>query len=106
MKNSKDATLADFGMSEAEIMARLAEFNPVDRLEGMLKAKVPVFVVHGDADEAVPYTENTAILKERYEKGGGSIEVKVIPGEGHKVSPSFFECPELVAFVLKMAKGE
>ena len=106
MKNSKDATLADFGMSEVEIVARLAEFNPVDRLEGMLKAKVPVFVVHGDADETVPYTENTAILKERYEKGGGSIAVKVIPGEGHKVSPSFFECPELVAFVLKVAKGE
>lgn len=105
MKNSKDATLADFGMSEAEIVARLSELNPVDRLGGMLKAKVPVFVVHGDADETVPYTENTAILKERYEEGGGSIEVRVIPGEGHKVSPSFFECPELVAFVLKVAKG-
>jgi len=26
--------------------------------------------------------------------------VKVIPGEGHKVSPSFFECQELVDFVL------
>jgi len=26
--------------------------------------------------------------------------VKIIPGEGHKVSPSFFECPELVDFVI------
>jgi hypothetical protein len=30
--------------------------------------------------------------------------VKIIPGEGHKVSPSFFECPELLDFVLAQAK--
>jgi alpha-beta hydrolase superfamily lysophospholipase len=105
LRRSKDQTLADFAMGEADLVARLAEFNPVDRLDGMLRAGVPVFVVHGDSDEVVPYEENTALLKERYEKGGGDIEVKVIPGEGHKVGPSFFECRELVAFVLKVAKG-
>lgn len=103
LKRSRDATLADFGMSEAELSARLTEFNPIDRLDGLLKHRVPVFVVHGDADVVVPYAENTALLKERYERGGGRIEVKVIPGEGHQVSPSFFECAELVAFVLREA---
>lgn len=104
LKNSKDATLADFGMTEAEIVAKLAELNPIDRLDGLLQNHVPIFVVHGDSDTTVPYAENTALLKERYERGGGRIEVKVIPGEGHKVSPSFFECPELVEFVRKMAE--
>jgi alpha-beta hydrolase superfamily lysophospholipase len=102
LKRSKDATLADFAMSEAELTGKLATLNPIDRLGGLIGAKVPVFVVHGDSDVVVPYEENTALLKERYEKAGGSIEVKVIPGEGHKVGPSFFECPELVAFVLKV----
>jgi hypothetical protein len=39
-------------------------------------------------------------LKERYDAGDGSIAVKPIPGEGYKVSPSFFECNELVEFVV------
>jgi dienelactone hydrolase len=100
LKNSKAATLADFGMPEGELVARLSEFNPVDNLQGLLANKVPMFVVHGDSDVVVPFDDNTRLLKERYEAGGGSITVKIIPGEGHKVSPSFFECKELVDFVL------
>jgi alpha-beta hydrolase superfamily lysophospholipase len=100
LKNSKAATLADFALSEAELVARLSEFNPVENLQGLLKNKVPMFVVHGDSDVVVPYDDNTRPLKERYEAGGGKITVKLIPGEGHKVSPSFFECRELVDFVL------
>lgn len=100
LKNSKAATLADFGLTEAELVEKLAQFNPVDNLKGLLSNKVPIFVVHGDSDVVVPYADNTQLLKERYEAGGGSIAVKLIPGEGHKVSPSFFECQELVDFVL------
>ena len=77
-----------------------SEFNPVDNLQGLLANKVPMFVVHGDSDVVVPYDDNTRVLKERYEAGGGQITVKLIPGEGHKVSPSFFECQELVDFVI------
>jgi alpha-beta hydrolase superfamily lysophospholipase len=100
LKNSKAATLADFGMPEAELASKLSHFNPVDNLQGLVANKVPMFVVHGDSDIVVPYDDNSRLLKERYEAGGGSIMVKVIPGEGHKVSPSFFECQELVDFVL------
>jgi pimeloyl-ACP methyl ester carboxylesterase len=100
LKNSQAATLADYAMSEDELLARLQELNPVDHLDGLLASKVPIFVVHGDSDVVVPYDDNTRVVKERYEAGGGSITVKIIPGEGHKVSPSFFECQELVEFVL------
>ncbi|OYW77228.1 MAG: hypothetical protein B7Z37_05200 [Verrucomicrobia bacterium 12-59-8] len=103
LKNSKAQTLADFAMPEAELVANLSEFNPVDHLQGLLANKVPMFVVHGDSDVVVPYELNTGLLKERYRAGGGQINVKVIPGEGHKVGPSFFECQELVDFVLKNA---
>jgi len=104
LKNSKSQTLADFAMTEADLVARLGEFNPIDNLKGLLDHKVPMFAVHGDSDVVVPYNDNTKLLKERYEAGGGQISVKVIPGEGHKVGPSFFECPELVDFVLAQAK--
>lgn len=103
LKNSKPATLADFGMTEAELVGKLSEFNPVDNLQGLLSHKVPMFIVHGDSDVVVPYADNTGLLKDRYAAGGGPITVKVIPGEGHKVSPSFFECQELVDFVVGIA---
>jgi len=102
LKN-KPVTLADYKLTEPELRAKLTELNPLDNLKGLLANKVPMFVVHGDADALVPYAENTQILKERYEAGGGQITVKLIPGEGHKVSPSFFECQELLDFVLKQA---
>lgn len=99
LKNSKPQTLADYGLSETELMARLKEFNPIDNLAGLAMNKVPMFAVHGDSDVVVPYDDNTRILQERYEAEGGSFTVKIIPGEGHKVGPSFFECQELVKFV-------
>ena len=103
LKNSKAATLADFALPEAELVAQLSQFNPVDNLQGLLANKVPMFVVHGDSDVVGPYDDNTRVLKERYEAGGGQITVKLIPGEGHKVSPSFFECQELVDFMIANA---
>jgi predicted esterase len=90
-------------MPEADLLARLKEFNPIDNLVGLVAHKVPMFAVHGDSDVVVPYDLNTKLLKERYEAEGGQFSVKVIPGEGHKVGPSFFECQELIDFVLKQA---
>jgi alpha-beta hydrolase superfamily lysophospholipase len=104
LKSSKSSTLADYGLTEAELVARLGEFNPIDHLDGLITHRVPFFVVHGDSDVVVPYQDNTELLKKRYEAAGGSISVKVIPGEGHKVTPSFFECQELVEFVLKQVE--
>jgi predicted esterase len=104
LKSSKSQTLADFSMTETELVGKLAEFNPIDNLQGLLANKVPMFAVHGDIDRLVPYDLNTKILKERYEAGGGSIQVKIIAGKGHQVDPGFFQCPELIDFILKQAK--
>ena len=104
LKNSKVQTLADFEMTEAELTTRLKEFNPPDNLAGLAAAKVPMFAVHGDTDVVVPHRDNTLLLKERYEALGGKITVKIIPGEGHKVGPSFFACPELVEFFQQQMK--
>lgn len=104
LKSSKAQTLADFSMTETDLVAKLSEFNPIDNLQALQQNKVPMFAVHGDVDKLVPYDLNTKLLKERYEAIGGSIQVKVIPGKGHQVDPGFFACPELTDFVLKHAK--
>jgi pimeloyl-ACP methyl ester carboxylesterase len=104
LKNSKPQTLADFALPEPELLAGLKEFNPIDNLAGLAANKVPMFAVHGDSDVVVPYDDNTKLLKERYEAAGGSFSVRIILGEGHKVTPSFFECQELVDFVLQQVR--
>ena len=48
--------------SEAEALAYTK--NPVDNLEPLAKAKVPLFLLCGDADDIVPYEENGAIVQE------------------------------------------
>jgi len=105
MKNLP-VTLADYKLTEAELRARLTEFNPLDNLKGLIEKKVPMFIVQGDADKAVPYQENALILKERYEAGGAPITLKLIAGEGHQATPAFFECRELIEFVLRQAEAK
>ncbi len=104
LKSSKKETLADFAMTEEQLTARLAEFNPINNLAGLAKQKVPMFAVHGDKDGPVPYDLNTKLLKANYEALGGICTVKLIPGRGHEISPAFFECPELIEFVVKHAR--
>jgi pimeloyl-ACP methyl ester carboxylesterase len=57
--------------------------NPIDTLAPLAKAGIPLFHVHGDADEVVPLASNTAVVERRYRELGGSITVVVKPGVGH-----------------------
>ena len=67
--------------SEAEALAYAK--NPVDNLAGLAKAKVPLLHVYGDADDVVPWDENTGLIAERYKQLGGSITLINKPGVGH-----------------------
>ncbi len=103
LRFSKNETLADYGLDEATIRSKLNELNPIENLAGLAKNKVPMFSVHGDKDGTVPHLENSDLLRKNYEAAGGTCEVKIIPGRGHEISPAFFECQELVDFILKHA---
>ncbi len=59
------------------------KLNPVDNLAPLAAAKVPLLHVFGDADDVVPWDENTGLIAERYEKLGGKIELIRKPGVGH-----------------------
>lgn len=57
--------------------------NPVDNLEPLAKARVPLLHVYGDADDVVPWDENTGLIAERYRKLGGEITLIAKKGVGH-----------------------
>lgn len=88
----------DYGFrSEAEALAYRK--NPVDNLAALAKAHVPIVHVCGDADEVVPFPENTLLLKDRYEKLGGKLELIVKPG-GHHHPHGLDDPTPLVTFIL------
>ncbi|MFM7057416.1 MAG: alpha/beta hydrolase family protein [Planctomycetota bacterium] len=92
-----------FELTAARLQERLREFNPVDRLEPLVKARVPLFAIHGDVDRLVPLEANSGLVKKRCEELGGGMELVIPPGQGHSMWPGFFQSEELVAFVLRHA---
>jgi pimeloyl-ACP methyl ester carboxylesterase/lysophospholipase L1-like esterase len=74
--------------------------NPVDNLEPLAKARIPIIAVIGDSDEAVPVSENIDIVEKRYRELGGQIEVIRKPGGKHH--PHSLPDPKpIVDFVVK-----
>lgn len=73
--------LSVYGITEEE--SDKFQDSPLDRIENVLQANIPILIVAGDADEVVPFHENAAILEERYRQRGGAIMMIVKPGIGH-----------------------
>ncbi|MBT3278816.1 MAG: prolyl oligopeptidase family serine peptidase [Phycisphaerales bacterium] len=73
--------------------------NPIDGLEPLAKAKVPVLLILGTADKVVPNKENGSLLAERYKKLGGSVTIITKPSGHH---PHALENPKrIVDFITK-----
>lgn len=95
-----------YQMTPEALGADLASFNPLSRLAGLAKAKVPIFHIHGDVDTTVPLEDNSAELARRYRALGGSMQLVVPAGQGHNMWTGFFQCEELMNFVIQHAGGE
>lgn len=74
--------LANYGFRE-EAEALSYNENPVDLLEPLYKAGIPLIHVVGDVDDVVPVAENTTIIEQRYKALGGTIHVFHKPSVGH-----------------------
>ncbi|WP_315853505.1 right-handed parallel beta-helix repeat-containing protein [Neorhodopirellula pilleata] len=70
-----------FGYATDEEAVKTKE-SPIDQLEPLAKAGVPILMVCGNKDTAVPYEENDAIMEQRYKALGGSITV-IVEDKGH-----------------------
>lgn len=66
-----------------EAAALQAKVNPIDNLAPLAQHKVPLLHVYGDADDVVPWEENTGIIAQRYKELGGDITLIGKPGVGH-----------------------
>jgi pimeloyl-ACP methyl ester carboxylesterase len=92
-----------YGLTAEQLDKQLTQHNPIDRLAPLAKAGVPIFHIHGDADVVVPLKDNSALLASRYRELGGSMRLRIPPGQGHNVWDGFFQCQELVEFVIAHA---
>lgn len=99
-----DKAAPAYGLKPDELRARLTEHNPIDRLAALAEAHVPLFAIHGDSDKLVPLADNSQIVHYRYRQLGGTMNLVIAPGQGHNMWNGFFQCDELVKFVLEHAK--
>lgn len=100
-------TASAYGLTAEELGARSAEFNPVERISVLATARVPVFLIHGDADTVVPLPVNSAEVVRRYRDAGAESLVRLIIllGQGHNFAEAFFRNDELVEFAIARARA-
>jgi dipeptidyl aminopeptidase/acylaminoacyl peptidase len=96
-----------YGLKPEELEAKLAELNPIARVEVLAKAKVPALFIHGDEDKVVPLQENSAEFIAKYEAAEADDVVMLIvaKGQGHNFWEGFFHCQELVGFTIAHAQA-
>ncbi|MFK7767555.1 MAG: SMP-30/gluconolactonase/LRE family protein [Mariniblastus sp.] len=95
-----------FDLTADQLTEQLKQHNPIERLEPLAKAGVPVLHIHGDNDTLVPLEANSAILGERYKSFGGPVEIDVMKGQGHNMWNGWFQSQKLTDFVIAQALGE
>jgi dipeptidyl aminopeptidase/acylaminoacyl peptidase len=96
-----------YGLSPQALEQQAAELNPISRIDRLAKAKMPVFIIHGDQDTVVPLKENSAAFAEAYQRAGAESALKLViaQGQGHNMWEGFFRCQELVEFAIARAKA-
>ncbi|MGB7326517.1 MAG: sulfatase-like hydrolase/transferase [Rubripirellula sp.] len=97
-----------YGVSEQVLDAQQHKLNPIKRAGVLADAKIPVFIIHGKDDKVVPLAENSAALEDVYKSKnvGDLIEVIKIDGQGHSFWPGYFQCQELVDFLIDKALSQ
>lgn len=74
--------------------------HPMDKIPELIRNRIPVAMVYGDADVIVPYPENGQLLQEAYEKTDIPLLVIGKPGCGHHPH-GLEDVTPLVEFVTK-----
>jgi alpha-beta hydrolase superfamily lysophospholipase len=96
-----------YGLKPTELEARLSDFNPIERVGNLARAKVPAYLIHGDDDKVVPLKENFAEFVARYKAAGAEalVTLNVANGQGHNYWQGFFRCQDLVDFAIGQARA-
>ena len=78
--------------------------NPIDRLKPLADARIPVICVCGDSDKVVPFSENSAIVRQRYTAMGAPFELILKPGVDHHPH-SLSDPAPVVDFIIRHQPG-
>lgn len=92
--------LLAYGLSEEEAMKY--KHNPVDNIEPLLDAKIPLLVVSGDEDEVVPFEENAGVIVKAYEDRNRDVKVIMKEGVGHV--HGLDDARPIINFILKHSR--
>lgn len=90
-----------YGLTEEE--AQNFKDSPINHIDVVAKAGIPILLISGDADESVPLPDNGAILKKRYDELGGVCEIIIKPGGKHHPH-SLVDPTPIVDFITKHAR--
>lgn len=96
-----------YQLSPQALKAQLSQRNPIERVETLAKARIPVFLIHGDDDVVVPLKENSAEFAARYAaaEARDAVQLTIAKGQGHNYWEGFFRCQPLIDFVIERARS-
>lgn len=87
-----------YGLTVDQLTTNLSEYNPIDRLQSLADAKIPLFSICGSADA---YTApNSQVVYDRYKALGGTMDLVIVPGRGHEEIPEYFQSTQLLDFMV------
>jgi pimeloyl-ACP methyl ester carboxylesterase len=90
-----------YGLTEEQ--AQNFRDSPIDHIETVAQAGIPILLISGDADETVPFPDNGGILQQHYKELGGMCEVIIKPGGKHHPH-SLVDPTPIVDFITKNAR--
>jgi pimeloyl-ACP methyl ester carboxylesterase len=97
----KQAATAYGYTSVTEYQKQLNQLSPISNADSLAKAKIPIFIIHGDSDQRVPVQENSRPFVAAYTALGGAVELVVVPGKGHEEVDEYFKSERLLDFLSK-----
>jgi dipeptidyl aminopeptidase/acylaminoacyl peptidase len=92
---------AAYGYSSlTEFQKQLTQLSPISNVGSLAKAKIPIFIIHGDSDRTVPVQDNSRPFVTAYTALGGTVELLIVPGKGHEEVDEYFKSDRLLEFLL------
>lgn len=96
-----ELALAEFGMTEGEVLSFRG--SPIDKVEAVAKADIPIMFVCGAIDKTVYFDENSEVFIKRFKALGGRCDLILKPDCDHH--PHGLENPKpIIDFLLENMK--
>ena len=102
-----EAAAPAYKLTAEQLAQQLDQHNPIAKVSRLAKAKIPVYLIHGDQDVVVPLEANSGAFQKIYADAGVNdlVTLNVAPGQGHNYWEGFFRCEPLIEFAIERARA-